>query len=172
VAAHGDTVVVAWPDYRDGVARIYHARSHDRGTTWSTGASGKPLLKRHLPANYQHFHPQVVVNPDGVFACAFYEFGPKPAKPLIDVIVAQSHDGGRSFRARTVTDQPWDPAQDAPWAHGDPNVTFIGDYFGFAASEQGFHPVWTDTRTGIQELWTDTVPARRHEDDDDDEGHT
>lgn len=166
VAAFGDTVLVAWPDYRDGASRIYHARSHDGGATWATGASGKPLLKRHLPASVQHFHPQIVVNPDGVFACAFYEFGPKPATMLIDVIVATSRDGGKSFHAHRVTDQPWNPALDAPLAHGDPKVTFIGDYFGFAASEQGFHPVWTDTRTGIQELWTDTVRAHRDEDDD------
>ncbi len=127
VAAYGETVLVRWPDYRDGVSRIYFARSRDRGATWRTGATGKTLLRRHVPANFQHFHPQIVVNPDGVFACAFYEMGPKPTNTLIDV--------------------------------SDPKVTFIGDYFGFAGSERGFHPVWTDTRTGIQELWTDTLSA-------------
>jgi hypothetical protein len=169
VAAFGDTVLVAWPDYRDGVSRIYLARSLDRGATWKTGPAGKPVLNRHIPGNFQHFHPQMVVNPDGVFACTFYELGPKPTNMLIDVIVATSHDHGKTFHAHSVTDQPWDPAVDAPWAHGDPKVTFIGDYFGFAGSEQGFHPVWTDTRTGIQELWTDTVSAERHEDEDDED---
>jgi hypothetical protein len=169
VAAYGETVLVAWPDYRDGVARIYYARSRDRGATWKTGATGKPLLRRHVPANFQHFHPQMVVNPDGVFACAFYELGPKPTNMLIDVIVATSRDHGRSFRTHRVTDHPWNPALDAPWAHGDPKVTFIGDYFGLAGSERGFHPVWTDTRTGIQELWTDTLSAERHEDEDEED---
>ena len=28
---------------------------------------------------------------------------------------------------KTVTDLPWDPALDAPLAHGDPLVTFIGE---------------------------------------------
>lgn len=37
VAAYGETVLGAWPDYRDGVARIYFARSRDRGATWKTG---------------------------------------------------------------------------------------------------------------------------------------
>jgi hypothetical protein len=154
VAAFGETVVVAWPDYREGASRIYHARSHDRGATWTTGTTGEPLLKTYVQANFQHFHPQMEVNPDGVFGCAFYEFGPKPTTMLIDVIVAQSHDRGRSFHPKTVTDEPWNPALDAPWAHGDPKVTFIGDYFGLAANKQDFLPVWTDTRTGIQELWT------------------
>jgi hypothetical protein len=165
VAAFGETVVVAWPDYREGAARIYHAHSHDRGATWTTGAAGEPLLKTYVQANFQHFHPQMEVNPAGVFGCAFYEFGPKPTNWLIDVIVAQSHDRGKSFHPKTVTDQPWNPALDAPWSHGNPSVTFIGDYFGLAASKRDFLPVWTDTRTGIQELWTDVVSVRRHDDD-------
>ena len=40
-------------------------------------------------------------------------------------------------------------------------MTFIGDYFGIDASREGFYPLWTDTRTNIQELWTAIVPERR-----------
>ena len=70
--------------------------------------------------------------------------------------MALSFDNGVSFsQLFTVTDQPWDPSVDAPWAHGNPNLTFIGEYFGLDASSEGFFPLWTDTRTGIQELWTD-----------------
>ena len=76
-------------------------------------------------------------------------------------MMAESYDGGATFHYFTVTDQPWDPVVDAPWAHGDSNVTFIGDYFGIDASGAGFYPLWTDTRTGIQELWTAIVPERR-----------
>lgn len=76
-------------------------------------------------------------------------------------MMAESYDGGASFHFFTVTDQPWDPTVDAPWAHGDSQVTFIGDYFGIDASSAGFYPLWTDTRTGIQELWTAIVPERR-----------
>jgi hypothetical protein len=99
--------------------------------------------------------------------CAFYEFGPKPGTPLIDVIFAQSLDSGATFTPFMVTDQPWNPTVDAPWAHHadstpiDSSVTFIGDYFGIDASNEGFYPLWTDTRTGVQELWTTIVPERR-----------
>src|SRR5262249_12394752 len=92
---------------------------------------------------------------------SFYEFGPKPSTLLIDVMMAESYDGGSTFQYFTVTDGPWDPVVDAPWAHGDSNVTFIGDYFGIDSSSAGFHPTWTDRRTGIQELWTGIVPERR-----------
>jgi hypothetical protein len=160
-SAFKNKVAVAWADFREGVSRIYYALSKDGGTNWNTGPSGQPLLTGALPANFQHFHPQFIIDPHGVIGCAFYEFGPKPTTYLIDVAMAQSFNGGSSFNNFTVTNQPWDPTVDAPWSHGDSNVTFIGDYFGLDASSQAFYPLWTDTRTGIQELWTDIVRAKK-----------
>jgi hypothetical protein len=163
-----DTVVVAWDDHREGVSRIYYALSNDGGSTWNTGVSGQPLLTGPIPGNFQHFFPQIIANPGGTIGCAFYEFGPKPVDNLIDVILAQSLDGGVTFQPFLTTDQPWDPTVDAPWAHHadntsqvDASVTFIGDYFGIDASNEGFYPLWTDTRTGVQELFTEIVPERR-----------
>jgi hypothetical protein len=156
----GSTLTVAWEDFRDGVGRIYYAQSPDGGTTWPTGPNGKALLSGPISANMQHFFPQMITDPTGVIGCAFYEFGPKPTNNLIDVMMAESYDGGASFNYFTVTDQPWDPAVDAPWSHGNSAVTFIGDYFGIDASGEGFYPLWTDTRTGMQELWTAIVPER------------
>jgi hypothetical protein len=158
----GQTIAVAWADNREGHSRIYYAVSTDGGTSWNTPSSGQPLLAG-LPsdASMFHFHPQIVFRPDGVLGCAFYEFGPKPVVPKIDTRMALSSDNGISFsQLFTVTDQPWDPTVDAPWAHGNSNVTFIGDYFGLDASSNGFYPLWTDTRTAIQELWVDMVPQK------------
>ena len=158
----GSTVVVAWADNREGNQRIYYAVSTNGGTSWNTPPSGQPLLAGlPIDANMFHFHPQIVFRPNGVLGCAFYEFGPKPVTPKIDTRMALSFDNGISFsQLFTVTDQPWDPAVDAPWAHGNPNLTFIGEYFGFDASINGFYPLWTDTRTGIQELWMDIMPQK------------
>jgi hypothetical protein len=159
--AFGTTVTVAWADYRDGVSRIYYARSTDGGTTWTTGGSGQKLLTASFPSNFQHFHPQIVTDANGVIGCTFYEFGPKPSTYKVDVLMAQSFDGGATFNHFIVTDQPWDPTVDAPWSHGDSAVTFIGDYFGLDAGANGsFLPLWTDTRTGVQELFTAIVPER------------
>ena len=159
--AFGQTVAVAWDDCREGPSRIYYALSHDGGNSWTTGASGQPLLTGAIPAALHHVMPQITADPQGVIGCTFYEFGPKPTTPLIDVIMAQSFDHGATFNHFTVTDQPWNPATDAPWSHGDANVTFIGDYFGIDASSTGFYPLWTDTRTGIQELFTAIVPEKK-----------
>jgi hypothetical protein len=158
VAAFGDIVLVAWSDYREGAARIYYVRSTDGGATWST-ASGQRLDTATVPDNFHHIMPQIVVDALEVFGCVYYEFGPKPEKNLIDVVLSLSFDKGLTFGRSVLTTQPWDPTVDAPWAHGNPQVRFIGDYMGLDASSQGFQPLWTDTRTGIQELFTTTVPA-------------
>src|SRR5262249_36422586 len=166
-AGSGNNVIFAWADGREVIggqrqSRIYYRHSTDGGSTWQGPTSGQPLLTGAIAANLHHFHPQIISDPNGVIGCAFYEFGPKPTTPLIDVIIAQSLDGGATFNPGfTITDGPWDPSVDAPLSHGDPNVTFIGDYFGLDASVKGFFPLWTDTRTGIQELWTAIVPVRR-----------
>jgi hypothetical protein len=158
ICGTGNNVMVAWPDYRDGVARIYYARSTNGGNSWPGPNSGQLLTSgTSAPAANQHdFMPQLAVTPAGEIGCAFYEFGPKGggSTPLIDVVLCGSTNNGNSFPDRvTVSDGPWDPAVDAPNAHGTA-VTFIGDYFGLAASRLGFFPFWTDTRTNVQEIWS------------------
>jgi len=61
ICSQGPEVYVAWADYREGASRIYLAHSIDAGTTWTTGASGQPLLTQSIPSNFQHFHPQLVI---------------------------------------------------------------------------------------------------------------
>ena len=154
----GGNLLVAWADYREGVSRIYCRHSGNGGANWQGSASGQPLLPPYLSsaADQHDFHPQLASMPSGEIACAFYQFGPKGGtSSKIDVLMAFSYDGGASFARRDkVTDRPWDPMSDAPLSHGDPSTTFIGEYFGLAGSSLGFCPLWTDTRTGIQELFS------------------
>jgi hypothetical protein len=159
----GDVLVVAWADMREGRSRIYYRRSTDGGTTWEGPASGRPLLPQVTYGDTHCFHPQIVATKTGVIGCAFYTFGPKPGgKHLIDVQLAASWDDGASFPwFITVTDHPWDPLLDAPKSHGDPEVDFIGEYFGLDADEEDFALLWTDTRTGVQELFSDVVRTKR-----------
>lgn len=160
----GKHIYCAWPDYREGVARIYYNRSDNGGNSWQGSTSGDPLLTGAVAsaANQHDFMPQMVTTPNGEVGCAFYEFGPifegEVQFSLINVCLAVSTDNAKTFPNRvTVTDQPWDPAVDEVWAHGDPNITFIGDYFGLDASRLGFYPFWTDTRTGVQEIFTSRI---------------
>jgi hypothetical protein len=155
--------IVAWSDYREGAARIYYRASSDGGATFTGPVEGTPLLAPNsVPAELHHFHPQIVATRNGVVGCAYYEYGPKGGKNLIDVLLSASRDHGNTFtETATVTQKPWDPAIDAPFSHGDPKVTFIGEYFGLDVSESAFDVLWTDTRTGVQELFFDRIQTQR-----------
>jgi hypothetical protein len=157
--------IVAWSDFRDGAARIYYRTSSNAGASFEGPPEGQPLLAgRQVDLSLHHFHPQIVTTGNGVIGCAYYEFGPKFGYNLIDVKLSASFDKGKTFPyTTTITDNPWDPAIDAPNSHGDKQVTFIGEYFGLDADETGFDVLWTDTRTGAQELFYDRVETERYD---------
>jgi hypothetical protein len=162
--APGNNLVVAWADMREGRSRIYFRRSPDNGTTWDGPASGEPLLPNVQYGDFQCFHPQIVsTTATGIVGCSFYVFGEwVPQQHTIHVQLAGSWDLGATYdQFVTVTDRPWDPLVDAPFSHGDPNVHFIGDYFGLDAGDEDFAVLWTDTRTGVQELFFDRVATKQ-----------
>jgi hypothetical protein len=160
--AAGNQVVVAWPDGRDTDPHIYYRRTNASGTGWHGSASGDLLTAAAPSAGGQaDILPQLACTPDGEVGCCFYEYGPKtPGGPgLISVELAVSTDAAKTFPDRVnVTDHPWDPSVDP--VTDEYGRHFIGDYFGFAASKLGFFPFWTDTRTGIQEIFTSRLAVR------------
>jgi hypothetical protein len=155
-------LIVAWADMREGHSRIYYRRSLDNGMTWEGSLSGSPLLPNVSYGDMHCFHPQIVTTGTGVVGCAFYVFAKEFNQYLIRVQLAASWDDGSSFSEFiTVTERSWDPLVNAPRVHGDPNVDFIGEYFGLDADEEDFALLWTDTRTGVQELFFDLVKTKR-----------
>jgi hypothetical protein len=156
---------VAWSDFRDGAARIYYRISRNAGASFEGPSEGQPLLgSRQVDLSVHHFHPQIVCTGSGVIGCAYYEYGPKGGRNLIDVKLSASFDKGATFpHTATVTEKPWDPAVDAPLSHGDKQVTFIGEYFGLDADDTGFNVLWTDTRTGVQELFYARLETERYD---------
>jgi hypothetical protein len=171
IAPLGDRgCVVAWADCRGEFSRIFY-RAQDASGNWAGDIGGRPILANLGVADsvpMQHFHPQLAVNNSGIVACAYYEFGRKAPdnEYRIDVKLASSSIFPSTlpvdfFYLSTVTDKAWDPAIDAPWSHGNSAVTFIGEYFGLDASGADFCVLWTDTRTGKQELWFDRVSTFR-----------
>jgi hypothetical protein len=160
--AAGSQLVVAWADSRDADPHIYYRRTNPSGSSWQGSASGD-LLTAAAPsaAGQADIMPQLACTPDGEVGCCFYEYGPKtPGGPgLISVELAASADAAKTFPDRVdVTDHPWDPAVDP--VTDEYGRHFIGDYFGFTASRLGFFPFWTDTRTGIQEIFTSRLAVR------------
>jgi hypothetical protein len=160
--AVGNRFLVAWSDLRQGFARIFYHYSDDNGATWAP-SSGQPLWPSLSTASaVQQFHPQIVADGSGVVACAFYEFGAFPSGYRIRTRIMGSFDAGTSFGLPAeVSDNPWDPAVNAPLSHGKASDTFIGEYFGLDSAQDGFAVVATDTRTGVQELFFDWVATSK-----------
>ena len=154
-------IAVAWADYRDGVTRIYYTLSNDNGDTWPAN-SGIPLLPAFSTYERFHdFHPQIIAAGNGTIGCAFYRYYENSA--LIDVMFTVSFDGGQSFWfPECINSHSWNPAINAPWSHGDPSKTFIGDYFGLDADAENFHVLWTNTKDGVQELYYTTVRTTKY----------
>jgi hypothetical protein len=153
-------VMVCWPDVREGVGRIYMALSTDGGDTWPAALSSVPIDPTTPVDNSHCFMPQLACV-GGVFGCAYYQFDASLTPHRIHVKLAPLWPGKPYFDPpATVTDKPWDPAVAAPIVHNTTSVTFIGDYFGVAAGDDFFEVVWTDTRTGLQELFSCSVAVK------------
>jgi hypothetical protein len=155
-------VAIAWAQMVNGHSRVYYSVSQDGGETWSPGA---PVFPGLVDDSHQ-FHPQLAATESGVIGCAAYSYSrtARPGNhPGIDVLVSASFDNASTWSWKAITDQPWDPSINAPWAHGDRNVTFIGEYFGFDAGKTEFHVLWTDTRDNNQNLYycrVNTIASR------------
>ena len=158
--AFGSTVIVAWADFREGVSRIYYAHSTDRGTTWTTGASGQPLLTGVDPAEL-------------------------PALPPADRCRPERRDRLRVLRVRTEADDAADRRHHGAVVRRRRHVQSLHRHRRAVGPDRrravvarqlrasrssattsasmrapnGFFPLWTDTRTGIQELLTAIVPG-------------
>jgi hypothetical protein len=142
------TVYVAWADQRTGDADILIARSTDGGLTWSV-----PTRINDDPAqNGRHqFFQWLSVDPHGTVHVIWYD-NRDGGGALLRVFSARSTDG--------LTFSPNERVSDAPF---DPNIQFsggfIGDYNGLASSRAFVHALWTDSRTGNQDIRTARRPA-------------
>jgi hypothetical protein len=161
--AAGNRLIVAWADIRNLVSsRIFYRIGADGGTNWLGSDDGQPLLTVPTDPAQHHFHPHLAPNGSGAIGCAYYDYGPKQEHAkLIDVHMTFSCDDGDTFHVpSTITDHPWDPMLNPPWSRGISQVKFIGEYFGFCGVRDAFGVLWTDTRTGFQELFYDRAGIR------------
>jgi flagellar hook capping protein FlgD len=148
-------VYVVWPNDDDtptsaDAANIFFARSTDNGLTW-----GPPVKLNDDGLDRNQFFPWMAVNAAGDIIVMWYDTRNDPGNHRLDVYSTISQDGG-------IT---WSPNQRVTDASFEPNTgefnnnAFFGDYNGAAADDgNGFHMLWTDTRTGgsaEQEIYYD-----------------
>jgi len=127
-----------WDAGRDDGRDVFLSWSDDGGRAWSPVVSVLPRLgTQTLPA--------VSVSPDGRVDVILYDRGREPEDQLAEVVLASSWDGGRSFRASTVSNRSFDSGIGFGSAQGIPVIASQMA----ALSEQGRAILfWTDTRKG------------------------
>lgn len=142
--------------------RIYFHYSPDRGATWSM-----PLQVNRNSGSDAYARTMVVaVNRDHVVGVAWYDgredsHAADRSFRCQSVYFAASLDGGKSFlpevKVSTAQSCPHTPQ------NGEAGTRWVagGDYMGLVADADGvFHLLWSDSRSGIYELWSSTIRVR------------
>lgn len=156
ISPRDGSLVIAWSDYRHKDADVMASTSTDGGKTWSSA-----VRVNHDPIGdgKDQFQPEIAIAPNGVVTCAWFDRRFDPNDRLIDEVVAQSTNDGKTWgHMIRVTRRSWDPAIDAPRPEGRASNTFIGDYQALAVDNLTVHPMWNDTENGTsQEIRTATI---------------
>jgi hypothetical protein len=151
------TLFIAWADFRNGDTDIYYARSTDGGQSWNSGSvpTNGRINDDPLKDGMDQFQPALAVSRTGEVGIAWFDRR-LTRNTQIDVFQAISTDDGNTFQPNTrVTTFSFDGNVNPAYPKvGSCTTTFIGDYFGMAAGAEGFYPFWTDTRTGVQEIFS------------------
>lgn len=179
-----DRLYAAWADIRSGRSQIMISHSEDKGGSWSTPiVVNDDQARVGANAGPDDFMPSVAVNGKGVVGISWYDRRDSPDNLGWWARFAASVDGGETFLPSVkVSKAPFalDHDQDllvypvlsggglpADWGGGGPVETNLwvgrfdytgGDTAGLAADAAGtFHPFWVDNRTGVPQVWTNTV---------------
>lgn len=98
-------------------------------------------------------YPSLAIDAQGHLTAIWYDTRRDPSGQGLDVFGTTSTDGGRTFSANfRVTDATFDPNSHA-FTDAEGNVdNFLGDHIGVAAADGFGYAVWTDTRSGTQQI--------------------
>ncbi len=137
--AYNGTIYIVWDDKRNGDPDILLSKSTDRGLTWS--APPTRVNQDPIGDGKDQWMPWVTVNPDGVINVVFYDSRNDPNNKLTATWIAQSTDGGVTFKDFQASDTSFMPV---PIAGG-----YMGDYLGITSTKEYSYPCWPDIRTLI-----------------------
>jgi hypothetical protein len=129
----------ACPAGKNTDANVFLSRSTNGGMNWSA-----PAMVNKGPSGTDQWFPWVAAGPPGRVDVVFFDRSEDPGNKLANTSVAQSFDGGRTFKQVKVSNFASN-FDNAFFGSG----RFIGDYNGMAMDSSGrSFPVWTGVRPG------------------------
>ena len=134
------TVYVNWssqnnPENTD----VYISKSVDQGKTWSN-----PIIVHKSSTDTHQFFNWMSVDPKtGYIYIVYYSQLQKDIFSL-NVELAVSKDGAKTFKNYTISESPFDPR----------GSNFFGDYNNIDARNGIIRPIWTQTKDGLVSIWT------------------
>ncbi len=138
---------VVYPDARFGSIDILLRYSDDRGDTWSDPVR----VNDDAPGNgAAQFLPWINVDDAGAVHVTFLDRRGAADNLSFAVTLATSTDGGASFGPNIrASDRllPYNPSAD-----------FLGDYNQMIVAGTSIHPIWSDSRRGDTDIFTQAVP--------------
>ncbi len=101
--------------------------------------------------------PSISVDAQGRITVIWYDSRLDPTQQAMDVYGTVSTDGGQTFSANfRVTDTTFDPNAGAFNSPSGATTDFLGDHIGLATANGVAYAVWTDTRNGTQQIYSQT----------------
>jgi hypothetical protein len=184
-----DRLYAVWPDVGSGRINIRFAYSVDQGNTWSAPITlnddRAPLERFRGP---DHMLPVIGVNEAGVVLVVWYDRRESGDNMGWRIRTTASLDGGVTFTPSVVVSEAANVFRDQTgWIQGEPGISgggtlprgapmgrpievdlSINPFYlsgghtsGMAVGADGvFHPIWSDNRTGISQLWTAPITVR------------
>jgi hypothetical protein len=126
---------------------IFLIYSDDDGVTWT---QGHQLNDDPDSLTVDQFHPWITVDEQGRIWVLFYDRRNDPVNNLLmDTYFTVSADGGQTWRANErISTQSSDPGA------GSLDAGLIGEYIGWQVRGGDALAVWTDTRSGNQDVYS------------------
>ena len=134
------TIYVNWSDQsNENNTDVFIAKSINEGKTWS-----KPQLVHNETPNTHQFFNWMSVDPSTGYIYIVYYSQLKNNEHAINVELAVSKDGAKTFKNYTISENSFDPR----------GANFFGDYNNIDAKNGIIRPVWTQTENKLVSIWT------------------
>ena len=175
---HRDRLYMVWSNFGESGPRTTLAWSDDRGATWSAPKQINPSS----PSATKEFQPRIAVNHEGTVGISYSDTRGVEGRGWHEWFTA-SIDGGATFLPPVRVSNEPSLTQGSGNDRLEPNVfrgtgeragitlalisgasrwSNGGDYLGMTVDSTGaFHPLWSDARTGVFQLWTAKIRVER-----------